>query len=563
MSEPGQENIARRVIQGTQQLLSMRGSILPPRTRPPTSTIVTLISSLKPVWFDITLEDEQRQPVQEVRAGQRYILAITGSLVRSTTQLHAEEIYVLEHITLHWRCITDISVLNGDTFYKQDLANESISLSYEEAISFRQEFALLIPQHFPSCNLLLELSYALPEKNGHLGQRRIPLQGSYTPENTQWLTAWQLAQGLPEEVAVLAISNHPTSTEASAFKIRGWQRQASALDENATPQTVISIERLMEHRDPPYMILAKMRRFSSKVPQALKDWLQELTRKYGTELCIIIIDSTTLEIPWELLEFTEGPDLTARYLGANTRVVRWLPREYIARPSLLHIGKQEQVGSVIAYLDQTLGQHETSAELSTLATLETVHYASLQQLEERIYRPLHDVGMVYIGCHGQEGKTLYQQLQEHGQEALTSIRLELIEPQPEPRPTVFINACEAARIIRGDIWDDSSFVEGFLYRCASGFLGPIARVGTGEASRIARQILEQIRAPRAGQIAEVLRALRAEALREWQAAQTEGVSRDKRRQSEYNVLYTFLYIYYGNPLAHLSLNSAGEKGGMA
>src|SRR5689334_17621620 len=100
----------------------------------------------------------------------------------------------------------DISGVSGDSAYKPYRANESISLSYEEAISFRQEFARLIPQHFPSCNLLLELSYALPEKSGHLGQRRIPLRGSYTPENTQWLTAWQLAQGLPEEVAVLAIS---------------------------------------------------------------------------------------------------------------------------------------------------------------------------------------------------------------------------------------------------------------------------------------------------------------------------------------------------------------------
>src|SRR5262249_35757960 len=146
--------------------------------------------------------------------------------------------------------------------------------------------------------LILELSYALPEKSGHLGQRRIPLRGSYTPENTQWLAAWQLAQGLPEEVAILAISSHPTSTEAGAFKIRGWQRHAPSLDESATPQTVISIARLMEHRDPPNTILAKMRRFSSRVPQTLKEWLQVLARKYSTKLCVIIIDSTTLEIPW-------------------------------------------------------------------------------------------------------------------------------------------------------------------------------------------------------------------------------------------------------------------------
>jgi hypothetical protein len=210
-------------------------------------------------------------------------------------------------------------------------------------------------------------------------------------------------------------------------------------------------------------------------------------------------------------------------------------------------------GSVVAYLDKQLGMQEIENEHIILEKLAPKWCSTLMDLEDRIRQSLQQVGLIYIGCHGKDGITLQQQ--HPGQ--LTAYHLVQIHKHQEPRPIALINACESSRIIRDNEWGDGSFVEILLHRCVSGYIGPMAKVGTTEASHIAARIMEAATQEKGVRIAEILRRLREEAVQKY--AEVYSRPHGERKEYEYNLLYTLMYVYYGNPLACLYLPMANQK----
>ena len=504
-----------------------------------------------PVWFDVRVRSE-RGDVQRLQAGETYTLIITGSLNRSSQ--HTEGIIITDGIKLHLRCVLDV-----DAPLKLDPDGESFSLSYEEAAHFKEEFTISIPAKFPFCHLILGLSYALPGAYlEELGERRVPIKGIYNPEDRKLLEASQIEAGLPEHVVILVVNPDSSSSlvPQNTFKLRGWSHWGEQLEETARPRAIVNISEMLKNESDPLAIISSIRLFSGTISENLTRWLLALSKKYPERLCIIIVDNTTLEIPWEMFELDRE-----QYLGATAMVVRWLPfRRFSHRYTMKVADIPPHTGPVIAYLDSGLGTKETAPEREALQKLMVEYWPSLKKLELRMYQSLEQFGLIYVGCHGQFGTLVHTQARQKRSDQLRSINLEMIYQSDEPHLTVFVNACESARIIQNNDLDPSNFVEGFLTHCAAGYIGTLAEVDVSTAAVIAKHILEVAMDAEGIQVAEILRRLRSGAVEQLKTAMGLSGDEQAKKKQLYNVIDIFMYVYYGNPLARLCLLTANQQG---
>ena len=503
-----------------------------------------------PVWFDVRVRGEQGD-VQQLQAGESYTLAITGSLNRSS--LHPEGITITDRIKLHLRCVLDV-----DAPLKIDPDGESFSLSYEEAAHLKEELTISIPAKFPFCHLILGLSYTLPGAYlEELGKCRVHLKGTYNPEDQKLLEASQIEVGLPEHVAILVVNPDSSSSlvPQNTFKLRGWSHWGEQLEKTARPRAIVSVAEMLDRQLDPVAIINSIRLFSGTISEDLTRWLLALYKKNPERLCIIIVDNTTLEIPWEMFEIDRG-----QYLGAIARVVRWMPFRRFSHRYIMKVADvPPHIGPVIAYLDGGMGAEETAPEREVLQKLMVDYYPSLQKLELRIRQSLEQIGLIYMGCHGQLGTILHAQTRQKRSDQLHSINLEMIYQSDEPRMTVFVNACESARVIQNNDLDPSNFVEGFLTHCAAGYIGTLTKVGVLAAADISRRILEAAMDTEGIQVAEILRRLRSGAVQQLKTALLLSDDEEEKRKQLYNVIDTFMYVYYGNPLARLRLLIADQN----
>jgi hypothetical protein len=493
------------------------------------------------IWIDITILDDGKR-VKQLQAGKSYTVKLACGLNRPDQPLHEAGIIIASSIKLQFYSQSNSSELAAQL----ERAETSFMLSYEEATRFSAEFLLTLPEQAPYCTLTCGARYHLPEGDfsGRV-ERTFSVIGSYVPEDPQLLEDCQIGAELPEQVAIVAVNSHPDLALRDAFKLRGWHRYGEPLEEASESTMISSVARLMQHQDEPEVIRGKIRRFSEDACQRLKAWLRKLHARYGEQLCMIVVDSTPLEIPWEMFDLNDEDGQDERFLGALARVVRWLPPRH-SHQCRLRVAEEHHEGTVLAYLDNKLGELQYGLELATLRTVAAEQSQTLTALADRLRGSLTRVGLIYVGCHGESGK----RLQEQYPDQLTANHLELLRAHPIPRPIAFFNACESARVLRNDVWDDSSFVEVTLRRCASGYIGTLGKVGTRVASSIAHQILTQA-VIEGIPLAEILRRLREIAAHE--LSERYYYSAAVRKEYEYRLLYTFMYVYYGNPLACLSL----------
>ncbi len=293
-------------------------------------------------------------------------------------------------------------------------------------------------------------------------------------------------------------------------------------------------------------IRGHMRAFSAGFRPLVENWLQTLQQAHKDKLNIVIIDTSRMEIPWEMIELTTPYE----YIGTIATVTRWQPQTQTtgSTNTTINIHPQTHQGSVLYYLDDQ-PRHYIEQEHKILQTIQTEQCATLEILEDHLYKRLDHFGLIYLGCHGEEGRSLQKQYPS----TLTANRLRVIDAHKEARPIAFINACESARVIRGDPHDNSSFVDVMLQNLASGYIGTLAKVGQREASTIARDFIVQGKAGNGATIAQVLRNMRRAATKELHQLRNLPPRNTQKMDCEYKFLYTFLYVYYGNPLACLKL----------
>jgi len=393
---------------------------------------------------------------------------------------------------------------------------------------------------------------------------KVGLQGTYYAPDEELMKSCKvnLNASRPEHTAVLYV--YPKGEKK--FRVDGWHyRDRPKLGQRSIAREKIGLAAFVEGDVQPRDIRGNVRSFSRQNPGGIVAWLRRLYDQYGEKLCVIVADHTDYELPWEMIELRDN-----LHLGAAAKVVRWtLVRAYDEGVSL-QMTKEEVKGGLLAYLDSGEVSH-MEQEQEALADFAPAYVCDMQRLKQRLAQSLQNVGLVYLGCHGlftysSEHERVVNRAIEVGalhnpspSKHLTYVALEEIPLAEGRRPFFFVNACHSGRLLcEGDGEETERRFYGLpeilLARAASGYIGTMGPVGSAYAVRIAQQVLQAAQTvPDGVQLAEILQQLRKQAVQQLLADETS-------LDNWLRFIYTFMYVYYGNPMARLKLTrSVGQE----
>lgn len=431
----------------------------------------------------------------------------------------------------------------------EDLLLDSASISFE----------VELPKECPTQTAELSLTYRDPQaapsrkgqSRGFITRQALTIEGTYERPDPVLNEVAKVAldEETPEYVAMLYIE----APQPNQLCFSGWSRDEKLPKRGPIERHAIGLAEFIQDKTRPQRIRNHLRIISQNIDPSLSRWLQKLVAHHHHHLCLVIANHTDDEFPWEMLGLEDN-----RYLGAEALVVRWLPTlRYYGEELSLHVLEKQCHGNVVAYVDQT-GVSHTGLEYDTLRQLTTTFHEKIEALITGLNQPHGPVGLVYLATHGmfEPDDPLYKaalgSLQNPTGRTMVIDLAEIEAITYDQRPVFFVNACHSARIGRG-----SNGLFGLpqilLTRAASGYIGTLGPVGSSQASAIAHTILEAAHADAEGvRLAEVLRQLRAEAVVQLEDKQLP----EKQRWLQF--IYTFMYVFYGNPLARLKLNKAAE-----
>ena len=287
----------------------------------------------------------------------------------------------------------------------------------------------------------------------------------------------------------------------------------------------------------------------SQGEDSLINWLQHLRAAVGDdELRLVIWDTTGFDIPWELFYVpgAEDPQRQEGPLGALVAVSRRVAAHHGAddgSPYADHICH----GRLLAFVDD-----EMLADRQFLDRYAAGVINPPGELLDQLNQTVDPLGLVYVACHGiyadglpglRLGDVKYFQITRYPLAALT-----------RSRAVVFLNACHAGLLL----WDfrinreASGFASAFLRKGADVVIGPTGFVETGLAGRIAAGLLDQVTRQPNQALAPALTRVRA------QIAQRVVGKLEPTEADLKELVYTFMYVCYGNPYATLEL-SAGDR----
>ena len=278
------------------------------------------------------------------------------------------------------------------------------------------------------------------------------------------------------------------------------------------------------------------------------DWLQQLRTAVGdNELRLVIWDTTGFDIPWELFnvpsdeasQHQEGP------LGGLFAVSRRVAAHQAAddgSPYTDHICR----GRLLAFVDDEMAKDRQFLDRYAAGAIDRT-----DKLLEQLNKAPDPLGLVYVASHGlyadglpglRLGNFKYFQIARYPLAALT-----------RSRAVVFLNACHAGRLL----WDPRinreayGFASAFLRQGADVVIGPTGFVETELAGRIAAEVLDQVTRQPNQALAFALTQVRAK------IAQRVVGKLNPAEADLKELVYTFMYVCYGNPYATLEL-TAGD-----
>lgn len=412
-----------------------------------------------------------------------------------------------------------------------------------------KKFEFIVPQNGPTCDVVFTIYYReeIAQTPKIATSLKIELVGNYNLDDPKLIEATHIDTSLATQTAILHIT-----ADMNKIRMTGWSRRGEILQTAAIDWEIKKLAEFIERQEDPEVIRNTMRGFSRTKAGNLIKWVRQLLKEYGQNFCLIVADHTDFETPWEMLELDDD-----EYLGAKAVIVRWMKIHTFKGPRTLKPQDIQKQGRVLCYLDEdALGIQQTYLEREMLGSLSTERCKDLKEMRRqlRLLRAPHNIGLIYLGCHGYEGEAIGSR--EHIFDRLTYLNLEMIKEVTEPRPIVFVNACESARLKReGDYF--RGLPEVFLARIASGYIGTLGQVDSTYASQVAQRLLQDAHIePEGIRVAEVLRKLREEAVNQLLNCDLDELSEKERIRKETELIYAFMYVYYGDSQVRLRLNSS-------
>jgi hypothetical protein len=366
----------------------------------------------------------------------------------------------------------------------------------------------------------------------------------------------------PENLAILYIFEN---YEYGKDKYKMWGRNLYKQLPITQPQEKpnLSLGKHVAEGVHPDKIKTLMTEFSD-LNAPLTKWVKSLRKERGEHLCLVIIDYTNFEIPWEMLELSpyESPH---QYIGALITTVRWRKvkntNDDCSDPFLMLQFKEDKCcGKAVAYLDTELKVEE---EIKILEELQAKIYKSISQHSiEDFHTHLHcdnaDHSFVYISCHGIFENNPYKIALVSGKNKQIELNLDdLRQRRPNrdriSKAIVFMNTCHSAREATNPDFGHSyrkNFVELFLRQGAQGVIGTLGEVKDDVASHFACELMKECSESSPLAVAEILKKLRSKAV--------ENLRKQQTLENFEFFIFAFMYVYYGNPMTVLRLTRQGE-----
>jgi hypothetical protein len=426
-----------------------------------------------------------------------------------------------------------------------------------------------------------QLSQKIVTAPGELGQgkklpftdkEKEPIQTPSLPEEEKKVTAERrfyrqihVTDKLPPQVAILHI--YQSSANEYNLMLMGSLIPKKELKEpKQRPQ--LSLGELVQQKKPPEEIRDALYVFSLSNPE-LCNWVKALRQTFqrtleetsapnAQQLCLVIVDYTDFEIPWEMLELS-SEDSPNQYLGAIITTVRWQPVRIEDTYLNLQPKAEKCCGQAIAYVLNNDELQGVGPELQILEQLQAVVYRNITTFEDHLQRPESNCGFIYISCHGgfsTNPSEIWIGSERHLEQRLRLLNLRrrqltLVKKSPS---IVFINACHSGRHQAHPSIPKSyrvGFAELFLAKGARGVIGTLGAVGDRHAAQFARDLIQESLNSPDLPVAALLRQLR------WKVVQ--NLPENPTTEDLLPFIYTFMYVYYGNPLTVLRLTPDGGK----
>ncbi len=324
---------------------------------------------------------------------------------------------------------------------------------------------------------------------------------------------------------------------------------------------------------PPAKFLRRMTAWSYDQVN-LTDWLDKRRQDHGT-LELMVWDDTGFRIPWELLWLpadSEDEKPAGDYLGAVVTVTRWLslhpyPRNRNRVRKWTNTAPYQAGGRVAAYIHKDMRADEAlfdRFDLESAADMEDL----FRRLKVATPPGALALAMVYVACHGEFSDDPEDcALDGFSYGRATQFNDDLIRLR-EQATLVFLNGCHTGSIgvDMGTYNDDAlrGFAKVFLRSGTTGVLATTGAVGIEEARVLADDLLSHLGSHRELSVAEAVRQLRADAaIQMTEDLLRTNLSKEAREQADkklHQLLYSFMYVYFGSPRMLLSL---AERGGLA
>ena len=355
----------------------------------------------------------------------------------------------------------------------------------------------------------------------------------------------------PKEVAIL----HIQAEGDNCYRLIGGNAEISLPLTESEKRPKLSLGESVQEKLSPEDIRDDMNHFS-RVNIKIRKWLKQLRKKFEHQLCLIISDQTTFEIPWEMLELS--PDESdSEYLGALVTTVRWQQVIKGDDELVLETKADECLGKAIAYTNHK--ELNVGVELSILKKLNATIYDNITKFHSHLQRDDLGFGLIYIAGHGTFSdnhreiaigslKDMQQQLKLRDLNRCTFNLLKKSEG------IVFINTCHSGRYQTHSCIPNGyrlGFVELFLRKGARGVIGTLGGVGDKYAAEIARDLMQACIDSPSLSVAALLRDIRAKVVAD--------LAKEPTQDNLLAFIYTFMYVYYGNPMTVLRLTPSGGQ----
>jgi len=298
------------------------------------------------------------------------------------------------------------------------------------------------------------------------------------------------------------------------------------------------------------MLIWSQQMWEQETPELL-GWLQDLRFTIGDDkLRMVIWDTTGFDIPWEMLLVPAGEtpsSCPAGLLGGLLAVSRRISGRQ-ATGEAAQYAEHACRGRLLAYVEE-----EMAADRKILPGYDAGAVGNLGELLDRLETAPGTLGLVYVACHGHWAEEVSDLLL--GDIQYAEIALHPLPALSRSRAVVFLNACHAGRLL----WDPRlnsgvyGFARAFVQRGADVVIGPTGLVETGLAGRIAADILAQVTRKPSPPLAAALAQVRAK------IAQRVAGQRRPAKEDLKELIYTFMYVCYGNPYATLELPSGDRQ----